>query len=170
MSDGPDIRAGRLRPAEIEANFSDINPPLNAHQAAVEAARCRFCHDAPCTEACPTEIDIPGFIRKISTGNTRASNYESCKKGYKDDGFFTGCLTVRRAKAQQKAACTTSKATADNIVTTAMRQGFGLVEYRKQYRCALIKASSLCLRQVIGNNGKVRCLGCHIGVSELKSL
>jgi glutamate synthase (NADPH/NADH) small chain len=73
MSDGPDIRAGRLRPAEIEANFSDINPPLNAHQAAVEAARCLFCHDAPCTEACPTEIDIPGFIRKISTGNTRGA-------------------------------------------------------------------------------------------------
>ena len=36
-------------------------------------ARCLFCHDAPCTEACPTGIDIPGFIRKISSGNIRGA-------------------------------------------------------------------------------------------------
>lgn len=73
MSDGREIRAGRLQASRIEANFSDINPPLTAHQAAVEADRCLFCHDAPCSEACPTGIDIPGFIRKISTGNTRGA-------------------------------------------------------------------------------------------------
>lgn len=77
----------------------------------------------------------------IETGTSRADTYEGCKNGYKDDGFFTGCLTVRRAHAQQKAACTTSKATADNMVTTAMRQGHGLVEHRKQFRCAMIKAA-----------------------------
>ena len=38
-------------------------------QAIQESARCLFCHDAPCTEACPTDIDIPGFIRKIASGN-----------------------------------------------------------------------------------------------------
>ena len=42
-------------------------------QASVEAARCLFCFDAPCTEACPTGIDIPGFIRKIATGNVRGA-------------------------------------------------------------------------------------------------
>lgn len=68
-----DIRAGRLDADRIRENFSDLHPPLNAHQAAVEAARCLFCDDAPCTEACPTGIDIPGFIRKISTGNTRGA-------------------------------------------------------------------------------------------------
>ncbi len=35
--------------------------------------RCYFCHDAPCVEACPTGIDIPSFIRKISTGNLRGA-------------------------------------------------------------------------------------------------
>ena len=73
MKNGPDIRAGRLPPEQIEANFPDLNPLFSPHQAAVEAARCLFCHDAPCTEACPTGIDIPGFIRKISTGNTRGA-------------------------------------------------------------------------------------------------
>jgi glutamate synthase (NADPH/NADH) small chain len=68
-----DVRAGRIPVAEIALNYADLHPPLNAHQAAVEAARCLFCHDAPCTEACPTGIDIPGFIRKISTGNTKGA-------------------------------------------------------------------------------------------------
>ncbi len=69
----PGIAAGRLPPEEIAANFADIHPPLDAHQALVEADRCYFCHDAPCTTACPTSIDIPIFIRQISTGSTQGS-------------------------------------------------------------------------------------------------
>jgi len=68
-----DVQAGRLSAAEIAHNYADLHPPLNAHQAAVEAARCLFCHDAPCTEACPTGIDVPGFIRRIASGNTRGA-------------------------------------------------------------------------------------------------
>jgi dihydropyrimidine dehydrogenase (NAD+) subunit PreT len=48
-------------------------PPLTANAAAVEADRCLFCYDAPCTHACPTHIDIPRFIKKIATGNLRGS-------------------------------------------------------------------------------------------------
>ena len=44
-------------------------PPFTSHEAAVEANRCLFCYDAPCTHACPTHIDIPRFIKKISTDN-----------------------------------------------------------------------------------------------------
>src|SRR5579885_1566563 len=66
---GPDIAAGRLSPAEYRANFGDIEAPLDAKRALVDSSRCYFCHDAPCVEACPTGIDIPGFIRKIWTGN-----------------------------------------------------------------------------------------------------
>lgn len=68
-----DVRAARLDAAQLERNFSNLNPPLNKMQAAVEAARCLYCFDAPCTEACPTGIDIPGFIRKIASGNTRGA-------------------------------------------------------------------------------------------------
>jgi glutamate synthase (NADPH/NADH) small chain len=32
-----------------------------------------MCFDAPCTHACPTHIDIPKFIKKISTGNLLGS-------------------------------------------------------------------------------------------------
>ncbi len=44
-------------------------PPLGANEAVVEANRCLYCYDAPCTHACPTHIDIPRFIKKIATNN-----------------------------------------------------------------------------------------------------
>ncbi|MCB1493701.1 MAG: dihydropyrimidine dehydrogenase, partial [Rhodobiaceae bacterium] len=64
---GADIRPGRLRAEDYVRNFSDLHPPLNRHEAFVEAERCYFCDDAPCTTACPTSIDIPLFIRQIAT-------------------------------------------------------------------------------------------------------
>ncbi len=70
---GPDIKAGRLSKQEIEQNFSDLHPPLTRSEALIEADRCYFCYDAPCTTACPTGIDIPAFIQKIRSDNLRGS-------------------------------------------------------------------------------------------------
>ena len=67
----PDIAAGRLKPDEYTSNFSDLHPPLDKHQAFVEADRCYFCYEAPCVTACPTGIDIPMFIREILTDNPK---------------------------------------------------------------------------------------------------
>lgn len=67
--DGPDIASGRLDAARYAENFGDLHPPMPHAQALVEANRCYFCFDAPCIEACPTGIDIPGFIKKIATDN-----------------------------------------------------------------------------------------------------
>jgi glutamate synthase (NADPH/NADH) small chain len=65
--------APKLSPEKYEQNFADITPPLNARQAAIESARCLYCFDAPCIQACPTRIDVPGFIKRIMTGNTRGA-------------------------------------------------------------------------------------------------
>jgi dihydropyrimidine dehydrogenase (NAD+) subunit PreT len=67
------VVAGRLEASDIEDNFQDLHPPLSTHEAVVAADRCYFCHDAPCVTACPTSIDIPLFIRQISTGNPLGS-------------------------------------------------------------------------------------------------
>lgn len=64
-----DVATGRLAPDELADNFADAYPPLSDHAAAVEASRCYFCYDAPCLHACPTQIDIPLFIRQIAAGN-----------------------------------------------------------------------------------------------------
>jgi dihydropyrimidine dehydrogenase (NAD+) subunit PreT len=65
--------APKLTPEQYERNFADISPAMSVRQAAVEAARCLYCFDAPCTIACPTHIDVPAFIKKLSTGNPLGS-------------------------------------------------------------------------------------------------
>ncbi|WP_194097613.1 NAD(P)-dependent oxidoreductase [Marivivens aquimaris] len=69
----PGIAAGRLSTEEIAANFADLHPQFDAHEAQVAADRCYFCHDAPCMTACPTSIDIPLFIRQIQTDTPEAA-------------------------------------------------------------------------------------------------
>ena len=54
---------------QIEQNFAEIHPLLTQAEAIVEANRCLYCFDAPCTHACPTHIDVPSFIKKIASGN-----------------------------------------------------------------------------------------------------
>jgi glutamate synthase (NADPH/NADH) small chain len=69
----PDVRSSRLSRDEIDANFADLHPPLSRAEALIEADRCYFCFDAPCTAACPTGIDIPVFIQKIRSDNIQGS-------------------------------------------------------------------------------------------------
>ncbi|MET3231650.1 UNVERIFIED_ORG: glutamate synthase (NADPH/NADH) small chain [Burkholderia sp. 1263] len=68
-----DIAAQRLSPEQLACEFSDIAPLLDASAAATAASRCHYCYDAPCVNACPTRIDIPGFIRKIGNGNLKGA-------------------------------------------------------------------------------------------------
>jgi len=65
--------APKLTPEQYEKNFAEISPRMTSRQAAIEATRCLFCFDAPCTAACPTHIDVPAFIKKITTDNLRGS-------------------------------------------------------------------------------------------------
>jgi dihydropyrimidine dehydrogenase (NAD+) subunit PreT len=68
--------APKLSPEQYEKNFAEISPAMDPRQAAIEATRCLYCFDAPCIAACPTHIDVPAFIKKISTGNLRGSARE----------------------------------------------------------------------------------------------
>lgn len=66
----------RLTNEEYDKHFSDIHPPFETRNAAlVEANRCLFCYDAPCTKSCPTSIDVPKFIKQITTGNLKGAAY-----------------------------------------------------------------------------------------------
>lgn len=62
-----------LTAEQLERNFAEIAPPLTPDAALLEANKCLYCYDAPCTHACPTHIDVPSFIKKIATGNLRGS-------------------------------------------------------------------------------------------------
>jgi len=64
----------RLSKEQFEKNFADIHPPFeNKDAALVEANRCLFCYDAPCMKSCPTSIDVPKFIKQITTENIKGS-------------------------------------------------------------------------------------------------
>src|SRR3569833_1102203 len=85
--------------------LSEHLAPLTRHEAFVEAHRCLFCYDAPCTHACPTHIDVPRFIKKISTDNLKGSartNIESNLLG-------ATCARVCPVEELREGACVLGK-------------------------------------------------------------
>ena len=81
----------RLSPEQYEQNFSDIHPPFDKKEAAlVEANRCLFCYDAPCIKQCPTSINIPKFIKQITTDNIKGSAHTI----FQSNIFGAGCSKV----------------------------------------------------------------------------
>lgn len=85
--------------------------------------------------------------RAIARGQEHVDEYERCKRhpetgvNYDDDGFWDGCLTVRRAKAQQDAACKTAASFKDGFLRKANKKGYDLIALRRQYRCAVISGA-----------------------------
>jgi glutamate synthase (NADPH/NADH) small chain len=67
------VAADPSKTTRLEQQLPDHRPNFPEGAAIAEATRCLYCHDAPCVQACPTGIDIPTFIRKITTGNVRGS-------------------------------------------------------------------------------------------------
>ncbi|MFT3988292.1 NAD(P)-dependent oxidoreductase [Aestuariivirga sp.] len=103
---GPDIQAHRLSKSDYAANFADLHPPLDHHEALVESDRCYFCHDAPCQTACPTSIDIPLFIREIQTGQPK-----SAAKTIFDQNILGGmCARVCPTETLCEEACVRNEA------------------------------------------------------------
>jgi dihydropyrimidine dehydrogenase (NAD+) subunit PreT len=73
MPDPVPLHVQALSPKEFAERFAEIHPPFAPQAAVVEASRCLYCFDAPCTAACPTHIDVPKFIKKIASANLRGS-------------------------------------------------------------------------------------------------
>jgi len=85
------ITNNKLTTQQYEQNFSDIHPPFeNKDAALIEANRCLFCYDAPCTKSCPTSINIPKFIKQITTDNIKGSAHTI----FSSNIFGGGCSKV----------------------------------------------------------------------------
>lgn len=97
----PGLAAGRLPVQDLARNFSDLHPAYDEHEATVAADRCYFCYDAPCIAACPTAIDIPLFIRQITTGTP-----ESAAKTILEQNILGGmCARVCPTETLCEEAC-----------------------------------------------------------------
>ncbi len=96
------IKNNILSQEEYEHNFSDIHPPFERLSSAlVEANRCLFCYDAPCTNACPTSIDVPQFIKQIVSRNEKGS----AKTIFDSNIFGAGCSRVCPVEKLCEGAC-----------------------------------------------------------------
>lgn len=62
-----------LPKAKAREAMEEIKPAFASQEAVTEANRCLYCYDAPCIMACPTGIDIPGFIKKIAYDNVKGA-------------------------------------------------------------------------------------------------
>jgi dihydropyrimidine dehydrogenase (NAD+) subunit PreT len=118
--------------------FPDLHPAFDAQSALAEAARCLFCFDAPCMGACPTHIDVPRFIKKISSGNLRGSALTildanilglSCSRVCPVDVLCEGACVMHRYNKQpieigrlQRYAMDTFYAHGAQIAAPAVRQ------------------------------------------------
>lgn len=91
--------------SELEKRFSKIKPRMTDAEALPEASRCLFCHDAPCINACPASIDIPMFIRQISTKNTPGS----AKTIFTQNILGKSCAYVCPTEALCEGACVYNK-------------------------------------------------------------
>ncbi|HMD00169.1 MAG TPA: FAD-dependent oxidoreductase, partial [Ferruginibacter sp.] len=92
----------RLNKDQYEQNFSDIHPPFETKDAAmVEANRCLFCYDAPCTKSCPTGINVPKFIKQITTDNVKGSAHTI----FSSNIMGAGCSKVCPVEKLCEGAC-----------------------------------------------------------------
>lgn len=54
-------------------NFEEVCYGYNEEEAMREANRCLQCKNPKCRQGCPVNIDIPGFIKEITSGNFEQS-------------------------------------------------------------------------------------------------
>lgn len=60
----PDVR---------RTNFEEVCLGYNEEEAVREAKRCLNCKNPKCRNGCPVNIDIPGFIKEVASGNFEQS-------------------------------------------------------------------------------------------------
>ncbi len=59
-------------------NFEEVCYGYNEEEAMREANRCLNCKNPKCRQGCPVNIDIPGFIKEIASGNLRTISKSTC--------------------------------------------------------------------------------------------
>ncbi len=63
------VKMPEADPAERSRSYLEVNRGLTKEMAMGEAFRCLDCQNPICRSGCPVEIDIPGFIKCIESGD-----------------------------------------------------------------------------------------------------
>ena len=66
----PRVKMPELRPeVRVKSLHEEVNQGLSFEQAITESHRCLNCKNPTCVQGCPVNINIPGFIKKLETGD-----------------------------------------------------------------------------------------------------
>jgi glutamate synthase (NADPH/NADH) small chain len=84
-----------------ENRLTPTKGPLDDIQARAEAARCLYCYDPPCAQACPAGIDVGRFMWDLSSGNLRGAARAILSRNV----FGVTCARVCPTPAQCEGAC-----------------------------------------------------------------
>lgn len=143
----------RLSEEQYEQNFADIRPPFeNKSAALVEANRCLFCYDAPCTKSCPTEINVPKFIKQITTDNIKGSAHTI----FISNIMGAGCSKVCPVEKLCEGACVYNLLEEEPIRIARLQQYSTAMAMEKKWN--LFERKSL-LNSPLGVRGKVAVIG-----------
>ncbi len=64
------VKMPELRPeVRVQSLHEEVNQGLTFEQAIMESHRCLNCKNPTCVQGCPVNINIPGFIKKLETGD-----------------------------------------------------------------------------------------------------
>ena len=66
----PRVQMPELRPeVRVKSLHEEVNQGLTFEQAVTESHRCLNCKNPTCVQGCPVNINIPGFIKTLETGD-----------------------------------------------------------------------------------------------------
>ncbi len=89
----------------LVGDFSDVKPLLPEDEVLVEADRCLQCGGvyatAPCTVACPADVDVPTFVAQLSSGDTAAA----AKTIFAQNILGASCARVCQVEELCEASC-----------------------------------------------------------------
>jgi len=145
---------GKRKSESVDSLFRDLKPPLKDIRAPIEASRCLECGGptapAPCILACPTGIDIPGFISAIYRGEIQ----QAAETIYAENILGATCAKVCPVETLCEGACVLSE------------EGRKPVEIGRLQRYATESALSNSIsipKQSPANNKKVAIIGAGPG-------
>jgi glutamate synthase (NADPH/NADH) small chain len=142
-------RKDKIPPEERTSSFLDLYAPFTEQEAMVEASKCLSCTPAPCIEACPTEIPIPIFIRRIKWGD-----YEGAARVIRE----ANALPDSCGRLCPPMSTCISRCIAEDPVNIAALQSFALEEERKRgYKVEPVEATGPRVAVVGGGPAGLAC-------------